>query len=180
MSTQTGKFREDQVLIICPGSKTTMAQLGCGELTPPVHRIPTRMFKDAETDEWRPFHTFKRKKANTNVALAIDGPRTDDDDYEWVEDTDSDEGAVYPMQGAIFRLLLLYFTFGILIDVLFQAVVLLTWRRSWRSLTMFTACSPPPTTIPQSCSWPRRNGAAPIPRRSRATSSKRLVPLPSA
>ncbi|OHE98802.1 hypothetical protein CORC01_05891 [Colletotrichum orchidophilum] len=99
MSTQTGKFREDQVLIICPGSKTTMAQLGCGELTPPVHRIPTRMFKDAETDEWRPFHTFKRKKANANVVLAIDGPRTDDDEYEWVEDTDSDEGAVYPMQG---------------------------------------------------------------------------------
>ncbi|KDN64733.1 hypothetical protein CSUB01_01947 [Colletotrichum sublineola] len=99
MSTQTGKFREDQVLIICPGSQTTMAQLGCGELTPPIHRIPTRMFKDAETDEWRPFHTFKRKKANANGALAIDGPRVDEDEYEWVEDTDSTEGAVYPLQG---------------------------------------------------------------------------------
>ncbi|OHW96794.1 chromatin remodeling complex subunit [Colletotrichum incanum] len=99
MSTQTGKFREDQVLIICPGSQTTMAQLGCGELTPPIHRIPTRMFKDAETDEWRPFHTFKRKKPNANGALAIDGPRIDEDEYEWVEDTDSAEGAVYPLQG---------------------------------------------------------------------------------
>ncbi|OLN95634.1 SWI/SNF and RSC complexes subunit arp9 [Colletotrichum chlorophyti] len=100
MSTQTGKFREDQVLIICPGSQTTMAQLGCGELTPPVHRIPTRMFKDVETGEWRPFYTFKRKKAAAaNGALAIDGPRTDEDEYEWVEDTDSTEGAVYPMQG---------------------------------------------------------------------------------
>ncbi|KAK1594395.1 uncharacterized protein LY79DRAFT_155523 [Colletotrichum navitas] len=99
MSTQTGKFREDQVLIICPGSQTTMAQLGCGELTPPIHRIPTRMFKDAETDEWRPFHTFKRKKPNANGALAIDGPRVDEDEYEWVEDTDSTEGAVYPLQG---------------------------------------------------------------------------------
>ncbi|KAF6841970.1 hypothetical protein CPLU01_00063 [Colletotrichum plurivorum] len=99
MSTQTGKFREDQVLIICPGSKTTMAQLGCGELTPPIHRIPTRMFKDEETREWRPYHTFKRKKAVANGALAVDGPRTDEDEYEWVEDTDSDEGAVYPLQG---------------------------------------------------------------------------------
>ncbi|KAK2040278.1 hypothetical protein LZ31DRAFT_474825 [Colletotrichum somersetense] len=99
MSTQTGKFREDQVLIICPGSQTTMAQLGCGELTPPIHRIPTRMFKDAETDEWRPFHTFKRKKPSANGALAIDGPRVDEDEYEWVEDTDSTEGAVYPLQG---------------------------------------------------------------------------------
>ncbi|KAL0944253.1 uncharacterized protein CTRU02_202140 [Colletotrichum truncatum] len=99
MSTQTGKFREDQVLVICPGSQTTMAQLGCGELTPPVHRIPTRMFKDEETDEWRPYHTFKRKKAGVNGALAIDGPRTEEDEYEWVEDTDSTEGAVYPLQG---------------------------------------------------------------------------------
>ncbi|KAF9881919.1 chromatin remodeling complex subunit [Colletotrichum karsti] len=99
MSTQTGKFREDQVLIICPGSQTTMAQLGCGELTPPVHRLPTRMFKDEETDEWRPYHTFKRKKQGLNGALAIDGPRPDDDEYEWVEDTDSSEGAVYPLQG---------------------------------------------------------------------------------
>ncbi|KAF4825174.1 SWI/SNF and RSC complexes subunit arp9 [Colletotrichum tropicale] len=99
MSTQTGKFREDQVLIICPGSQTTMAQLGCGELTPPVHRMPTRMFKDEETGEWRPFHTFKRKKAGANGALAIDGPRTEEDDYEWVEDTDSSEGAIYPLQG---------------------------------------------------------------------------------
>ncbi|TKW49167.1 SWI/SNF and RSC complexes subunit arp9 [Colletotrichum tanaceti] len=99
MSTQTGKFREDQVLIICPGSQTTMAQLGCGELTPPIHRIPTRMFKDAETDEWRPFHTFKRKRADANGALAIDGPRTEEDEYEWVEDTDSTEGAIYPLKG---------------------------------------------------------------------------------
>ncbi|TEA20864.1 SWI/SNF and RSC complexes subunit arp9 [Colletotrichum sidae] len=98
MSTQTGKFREDQCLIICPGSQTTLAQLGCSEMTPPVHRLPTRMFKDDETHEWRPFHTFKRKKAGVNGVLAVDGPRTDDE-YEWVEDTDSDEGAVYPLQG---------------------------------------------------------------------------------
>ncbi|ORY63154.1 uncharacterized protein BCR38DRAFT_344995 [Pseudomassariella vexata] len=92
MSSQQGKWREEQVLIICPGSHTTMAQLGCSELTPPAHRIPTRMFKDDETDEYRPFHTYKRKKQGANG----DGGGND---YEYVEDRDSTEGAVYPIQG---------------------------------------------------------------------------------
>lgn len=85
MSTGT-KWREEQILIICPGSRTTMAQLGCSELTPPTHRFPTRMFKDGE--EWRPYHTFLRKKV-------VDGIEKE----EWVEDVDEDEGAVWPIQG---------------------------------------------------------------------------------
>ena len=90
MSSQTGKWREEQVLIICPGSHTTLAQLGCNELTPPVNRFPTRMFKDEESDDWRPYRTYKRKK---------EGAQGDDDQWEYVEDTDSVEGAVYPIQG---------------------------------------------------------------------------------
>ncbi|KAL2754609.1 hypothetical protein ACRALDRAFT_1076250 [Sodiomyces alcalophilus JCM 7366] len=111
MSNQAGKWREDQVLIICPGSKTTMAQLGCSELTPPAHRFPTRMFKDDESGDWRPYHTFKRKKKATSsgtdtnaaaVPAAVPAPASstaENDEWEWVEDTDSEEGAVYPMQG---------------------------------------------------------------------------------
>lgn len=86
MASSGSKWREEQILIVCPGSRTTMAQLGCNELTPPANRIPTRMFKDG--NEWRPYHTFKRTKI-------VGGQETD----EWVEDTDSEEGAVYPMQG---------------------------------------------------------------------------------
>ncbi|KAK4240352.1 actin-like protein ARP9 [Achaetomium macrosporum] len=89
MSSQTGKWREEQVLIICPGSQTTLAQLGCNELTPPARRFPTRMFKDQESDHWRPYHTYKRKK---------EGAGDGDDEWEYVEDTDSAEGAVYPIQ----------------------------------------------------------------------------------
>ncbi|KAI0176345.1 actin-like ATPase domain-containing protein [Hypoxylon sp. FL1284] len=92
MASQQGKWREDQILIICPGSQTTMAQLGCSELTPPTHRIPTRMFKDAETNEYSPYHTYKRKKPN-----ATDGKT--DDQWEFVEDRDSVEGAIYPLRG---------------------------------------------------------------------------------
>ncbi|KAK4159752.1 hypothetical protein QBC43DRAFT_122359 [Cladorrhinum sp. PSN259] len=92
MSSQTGKFREEQVLIICPGSQTTLAQLGCNELTPPQHRFPTRMFRDEDDEnQWRPFHTYKRAKPGT------DGTR--EDDIEYIEDVDSVEGAVYPIQG---------------------------------------------------------------------------------
>ncbi|KAG6123405.1 hypothetical protein E4U13_006671 [Claviceps humidiphila] len=86
MSSAAAKWREEQILIICPGSKTTMAQLGCTELTPPTHRIPTRMFRDG--NEWRPYYTFKRTKV-------VDGVETE----EWVEDVDGDEGAVWPIRG---------------------------------------------------------------------------------
>jgi actin-related protein 9 len=92
MSSQTGKWREEQVLIICPGSQTTLAQLGCNELTPPAHRFPTRMFKDEDSDGWRPHYTYKRKKEG-----AASG-----DEWEYVEDIDSTEGAVYPIQGKSF------------------------------------------------------------------------------
>lgn len=63
-----------------------MAQLGCVELTPPMHRIPTRMFKDG--DEWRPYYTFQRTKVVNGV-----------EQQEWVEDVDEDKGATYPIQG---------------------------------------------------------------------------------
>ncbi|KXJ95862.1 hypothetical protein Micbo1qcDRAFT_231018 [Microdochium bolleyi] len=110
MSSQQGKWREDQVLIICPGSQTTMAQLGCSELTPPAHRIPTRMFRDEDGEGYRPFHTYRRRKnggAASPPQVGGDAKKTDgtgdgdvnEDDYEWVEDRDSTEGAVYPLQG---------------------------------------------------------------------------------
>lgn len=86
--SSSGKWREEQILIICPGSQTTLAQLGCSELTLPTHRIPTRMFKDG--DEWRPYHTYSRTKV-------VDGVEQE----EWVEDVDSDEGAVYPIHGKL-------------------------------------------------------------------------------
>jgi len=71
-----------------------MAQLGCSELTPPARRFPTRMFKDEDSEDWRPFYTYKRKRTTANGAGARDS-----DEWEYVEDVDSAEGAVYPLQG---------------------------------------------------------------------------------
>lgn len=81
-----------------------MAQLGCSELTPPSQRFPTRMFKDEQTGGWRPYHTVKRKKNNVLAsnggaqAEAVDGVKAEGE-YEFVEDPDSSEGAVYPIRG---------------------------------------------------------------------------------
>ncbi|CAK7227102.1 Actin-like protein arp9 [Sporothrix curviconia] len=102
MSGQMNKWKEEQILIICPGSQTTMAQLGCSELTPPAFRIPTRMFRDEETGEWRPYRTFKRKKQQqaavaTNGDAGADGAAREDE-WEYVEDPESNEGAVYPLE----------------------------------------------------------------------------------
>lgn len=134
MSSQTGKWREEQVLVVCPGSQTTLAQLGCNELTPPIHRFPTRMFRD-ETEGggeggWRAYHTFRRKKkvpgsagvvgaagagagvgAGGNGVAAAGGNgnagASAGEEWEYVEDMDSGEGAVYPIQGASYPLFLL-------------------------------------------------------------------------
>lgn len=96
MASQQGRWRDDQILIICPGSQNTMAQLGCTELTLPQLRLRTRMFKDEENSDFVPYRTYKRMKAGaTKVA---DGDKADAE-FEYVEDRDSDEGAIYPMQG---------------------------------------------------------------------------------
>ncbi|KAK8059671.1 hypothetical protein PG996_009601 [Apiospora saccharicola] len=99
MSGQQGKWKEEQILVICPGSQTTLAQLGCNELTLPSHRLPTRMFKDPDNDDYLPYHTYKRKKATAAVNGGGDAAKPEDDDeYEYVEDRDSSEGAIYPIQ----------------------------------------------------------------------------------
>ncbi|KAI0851481.1 actin-like ATPase domain-containing protein [Daldinia vernicosa] len=96
MASQQGKWREDQVLVVCPGSQTTMAQLGCNELTPPAHRIPTRMFKDPDSNEYTPYRIYKRKKAGASESA--DGEKAEDQ-WEYVEDRDSTEDAIYPLEG---------------------------------------------------------------------------------
>jgi len=123
----SGRWREDQVLVICPGSQTTLAQLGCAELTIPQHRFPTRVFPDEEHEDgkgmekgkgksrYRPVRTFRRRiggaedrKEGGIVAKSGEDQEKDqnqekedvnEDEWEWVEDPDSVKGAIYPMVG---------------------------------------------------------------------------------
>jgi actin-related protein 9 len=59
------------------------------------------MFKDEDSDDWRPFHTYKRKKVSDTPSTAVNGStaKKEEDEWEYVEDPDSTEGAVYPLQG---------------------------------------------------------------------------------
>ncbi|KMU90458.1 SWI/SNF and RSC complex subunit Arp9 [Coccidioides immitis H538.4] len=49
-------FKDEHILIIAPGSQTTLAQLGLPDsFTPAKFRFPTRMFPAEKKGEWEPF-----------------------------------------------------------------------------------------------------------------------------
>ncbi|KAI9872914.1 MAG: Actin-like protein arp9 (SWI/SNF complex component arp9) [Pleopsidium flavum] len=115
-------FKDEHILIIAPGSQTTLAQLGLPEsFTPARLRISTRMFPAEKKGEWEPYRVREKKsqrsngnevsggssEVNTDVNMAdgngpvADGPpKTEDteDDIIYEEDPASDEGAVYPLR----------------------------------------------------------------------------------
>jgi actin-related protein 9 len=96
-------FKDEHILIIAPGSQTTLAQLGLPEsFTPPTHRFPTRMFPapDGKTYERYKIHA-KKKAATGDVDVDMDGAEAnaDEEEEELVEFPDDDEGAIYPLKG---------------------------------------------------------------------------------
>ncbi|KAI9867094.1 MAG: Actin-like protein arp9 (SWI/SNF complex component arp9), partial [Pleopsidium flavum] len=115
-------FKDEHILIIAPGSQTTLAQLGLPEsFTPARLRISTRMFPAEKKGEWEPYRVREKKpqrsngnevsggssevKTDVNMAdgngpVADGPPQTEDteDDILYEEDPASDEGAVYPLR----------------------------------------------------------------------------------
>ncbi|MCJ1463084.1 Actin-like protein arp9 (SWI/SNF complex component arp9) [Pseudocyphellaria aurata] len=108
-------FKDEHVLMIVPGSRTTLAQLGLPEsFTPARLRLPSRMFPAEKKGEWEPVKV--RLKASANAAepepiekrnaatatVATNGPGDDALDIEeevlYEEDPTTDEGAVWPLQ----------------------------------------------------------------------------------
>ncbi|OJD10429.1 hypothetical protein AJ78_08560 [Emergomyces pasteurianus Ep9510] len=60
-------FKDEHILIIAPGSQTTLAQLGLPEsFTPAKFRFPTRMFPAEKKGEWEPYKI--REKIVKNAA----------------------------------------------------------------------------------------------------------------
>ncbi|KAL8725886.1 MAG: hypothetical protein Q9166_007083 [cf. Caloplaca sp. 2 TL-2023] len=108
-------FKEDHILIIAPGSQTTLAQVGVPEsFTPAKFRFPTRMFPAQKKGLWEPHKIWERKvpkhgknavstDGDTSTANA-DGQTTDtgngaeEDNTYLEEDLESEEGAVYPLR----------------------------------------------------------------------------------
>ncbi|KAN0106193.1 hypothetical protein V8E51_009069 [Hyaloscypha variabilis] len=97
-------FRDDQILIIAPGSQTTLAQLGLPEsFTPASHRFPTRVFPAPDGKTFEPFKIRSRKKEavinGADVEMGGTGEaKADDDDEELIELPDDNEGAIYPLK----------------------------------------------------------------------------------
>jgi len=102
-------YREADILIIAPGSQTTLAQLGLPEsYTPPSHRFPTRMFLAPDGKSYEPYKIRSRKKeALSNGQIVENGdaqPKAEgDEDEELIELPEDDEGATYPLRGPRWR-----------------------------------------------------------------------------
>jgi len=97
-------FRDEHVLLIAPGSQTTLAQLGLPEsFTPAAHRFPTRMFLAPDEKSYEPYKIRSRTKIIANGADTemggTDG-KVEEDIEELIELPDDDEGAIYPLKGA--------------------------------------------------------------------------------
>jgi actin-related protein 9 len=100
-------FRDEHILIIAPGSRITLAQLGLPEsFTQASHRFPTRMFLSQDGKTYEPYKIKSRKKevkANGVVDVEMGGTgeakEDDDDDEELIELPEDDEDAIYPLTG---------------------------------------------------------------------------------
>ncbi|KFY56288.1 hypothetical protein V496_06733 [Pseudogymnoascus sp. VKM F-4515 (FW-2607)] len=100
-------FKDEHILIIAPGSLTTLAQLGLPEsFTPASTKVRTRMFPAGE-GKWEPYKINEVKKATPPVAnggeVTMGGTgeeekkEDNEPEPEFEEDLESDEGAVYPL-----------------------------------------------------------------------------------
>ncbi|KAL1311218.1 hypothetical protein AAFC00_001409 [Neodothiora populina] len=105
-------FRDEQILIIAPGSRNTLVQLGLPEsLTPPRFHFRSCMFPAEKDGEFEPNKVRRKEKAaNTGApqtetdgdGAQQDQTNDDNNDPEYEEDLVSEEGALWPIRnGAI-------------------------------------------------------------------------------
>ncbi|KAF2748024.1 hypothetical protein M011DRAFT_476654 [Sporormia fimetaria CBS 119925] len=92
-------FKDEQIIIIAPGSETTVAQLGLPEsFTPPRVRVRSRMFPAEKEGEWEPYKVRRRQEGQNGEPEGESKKAGDDDDAAYEEDRVSEEGAVWPIQ----------------------------------------------------------------------------------
>ncbi|OKL62103.1 hypothetical protein UA08_02142 [Talaromyces atroroseus] len=86
------QFKDEHVLLIAPGSQTTLAQLGLPEsFTPASHRFPTRMFPAEKKGEFEPFKIReKRREVNaTTTNNNTDNNKNNDNEKPDVDMTEA-------------------------------------------------------------------------------------------
>ncbi|OCK83862.1 actin-like ATPase domain-containing protein [Lepidopterella palustris CBS 459.81] len=102
-------FKDEQIIIIAPGSETTVAQLGLPEsFTPARLRVRSRMFPAEKEGEWEPYKVRRRIDAVGKKSMAQEEVdeindmkktfgESEDDGIIYEEDPISEEGAVWPI-----------------------------------------------------------------------------------
>lgn len=100
-------FKDEHILIIAPGSQTTLAQLGLPEsFTPATHRFPTRVFPAPDGKTFEPYKIRSRKKViitDGDVEMAEAASKNEEDEEELIELPEDEEGAIYPLKGTYHR-----------------------------------------------------------------------------
>lgn len=102
-------FKDEHILLIAPGSQTTLAQVGLPEsYTPAKFRFPTRMFLAPDGKTYEPHKIRSRKKepvtngvngVHVEMAGTTDPNLDGNESEELIEDPDDDEAAIYPLKG---------------------------------------------------------------------------------
>jgi actin-related protein 9 len=94
-------FKDDHILIIAPGSQTTLAQLGLPEsFTPASHRFRTRVFLAPDGKSYEPHKIRSRKKEPViNGDVQMGGAVEGEEEEELVELPEDEEGAIWPLKG---------------------------------------------------------------------------------
>ncbi|KAH8802718.1 hypothetical protein F5884DRAFT_836650 [Xylogone sp. PMI_703] len=101
-------FRDENILLLAPGSQTTLAQLGLPEsFTPAAHRFPTRVFLGPDGKSYEPHKVRTRKKEKvetepTDGDVDMGGTggeeeKVEEEEEELIELPDDDEGAIWPL-----------------------------------------------------------------------------------
>ncbi|CZT04853.1 related to actin-related protein [Rhynchosporium graminicola] len=93
-------FKDDHILIIAPGSQTTLAQFGLPEsFTPASHRFRTRVFLAPDGKSYEAHKIVSRKKqSTTNGDVEMDRAEGDEEEEELVELPEEEEGAIWPLK----------------------------------------------------------------------------------
>ncbi|KAL9092602.1 MAG: hypothetical protein Q9165_004406 [Trypethelium subeluteriae] len=98
-------FKDDQIIVIAPGSMTTLAQLGLPEsFTPAKIRVRSCMFPAQKTGQYEPYKIRVKERRPANGAengTSADGDTVGNGEESLVleEDFSSEDGAAWPMTG---------------------------------------------------------------------------------
>jgi actin-related protein 9 len=97
-------FKDEHILIVAPGSQTTLAQLGLPEsFTQAQRRFPTRMFPAPDGKTYEPYKIRPKKKdatAKADTEMGGVSEEKTEEEEELEEVPEDDEGAVWPLKGA--------------------------------------------------------------------------------